>query len=115
MSFRNKSITENFIRIMKSSVNSNKIDLKNYLSESSVEDYADRPYRVIEDFYKGDVPVDTVIQVGNMVNKEIATFDELSNLLDNKFLIGLQAEMLGVSEEQIVSKTKKLMKALEIY
>lgn len=115
MSFRNKSITENFSRIMKSSVNSNKIDLKNYLSESVVEDYAYRPYRVIEDFYKGDVSVDTVIQVGKMVNKEIATFDELSNFLDNKFLIGLQAETLGVSEEQILSKTKKLMKALEIY
>lgn len=169
MGFRNKSLAENFQRLINNSPNAKKYKLDEYINETlldgwdmlkeleevlgsdrlleelirfmdddiaqeaarfiaqdhdiqlsgnmneSIEQYDSNPYKVFDDYMRDRVSVDMVIQVASRVGKEVATIEEVKSALHNSFIVGMKASELGISEDQVKSKLKELIKALEIY
>lgn len=67
----------------------------------------------MKDYINGELSIDELQQVSDkQFGKEVANKKELDNFLGNKFMIGMMAMDINASEQEIVSKVKKLRDSL---
>lgn len=62
----------------------------------------------IDNYYKSKTTLRQLAGFSKNINKKIATKEELTGFLSNKFLVSLKALQTGISEKKIIQKTEKL-------
>lgn len=124
-SFKGKSLVEVYNRITQAK--NNRLDeagmmlgpgFVNEFEDTGMDaemnnDYNVKPWKIIDDFYRGNVSSDELVNFSRETGKDIASISELEMFLNNKFMIGWKASDMGIPESDIVMKTRELIDILQ--
>lgn len=67
---------------------------------------------IMDDFFKGIITAKQVKTYGKKLGKGIGEKSEIQDFLKNKFMIGVKAEEMNVSEKDIIKRAKQLLKVM---